>query len=62
MTPKPTITLLMLSVSLSFAEKTRPNVLYLLSDDMRADWGTLGLPVHTPNIDALAESSLTFQV
>ena len=37
------------------------NVLYLISDDMRADWGTYGLPVHTPNIDALAASSLTFE-
>ena len=40
---------------------TTPNVHYLLSDDMRADWGTYGLPVHTPNVDALAKSSLTFE-
>jgi len=36
------------------------NVLYLLADDMRADLGSYGLPVFTPNIDALAESSLLF--
>jgi iduronate 2-sulfatase len=36
------------------------NVLYLLSDDMRADWGTYGLPVKTPHLDALANESLTF--
>ena len=38
----------------------RPNVLYLISDDMRASWGTYGQPVHTPNIDALAERGLLF--
>ncbi len=37
------------------------NVLYLLSDDMRADWHAYGLPVHTPNFDALAKDSLLFE-
>jgi len=39
---------------------TGMNVLYLLADDMRADLGSYGLPVFTPNIDALAETSLLF--
>ena len=37
------------------------NVLYFLADDMRADWGAYGLPVVTPNLDALAKDSLLFQ-
>jgi iduronate 2-sulfatase len=37
-----------------------PNVLYILSDDMRADIGAYGLPTATPNIDALASSGLRF--
>lgn len=28
---------------------------------MRADWGTYGLPVHTPNFDALANKSVLFE-
>ena len=28
---------------------------------MRADWGEYGLPVHTPNLDALARRSLLFE-
>ena len=36
------------------------NVLYFLSDDMRADWGTYGLPVKTPNLDQLASEAMTF--
>lgn len=37
------------------------NVLYLVSDDMRSDWGTYGLPVITPNLDVLAKKSLLFE-
>ena len=37
------------------------NVLYILSDDMRADWGTYGLPVMTPNLDALSKEALLFE-
>ncbi len=38
------------------------NVLYLLSDDMRASIGSYGIPsLHTPNLDRLASSSLLFQ-
>ena len=38
----------------------RKNVLYMLADDMRADWGSYGLPVHTPNLDRLVEEGLRF--
>ena len=38
------------------------NVLYLLSDDMRADIGAYGISsVHTPHLDKLASSSFLFQ-
>eukprot|EP00041_Stephanoeca_diplocostata_P018983 m.402447 g.402447 ORF g.402447 m.402447 type:complete len:633 (-) comp21178_c0_seq8:277-2175(-) len=37
------------------------NVLYFVADDMRADWGTYGLPVITPNLDALAKKSVLFE-
>ena len=36
------------------------NVLYLLSDDMRADLGAYGLPTKTPNLDRLAAEGLLF--
>ena len=34
------------------------NVLYILADDMRADWNSYGLPVHTPNLDKLVAEGL----
>lgn len=37
-----------------------PNLLYILSDDMRSDLGYLGAPAVTPNLDALAKKSLVF--
>ena len=37
------------------------NVLYFVSDDMRSDWHTYGLPVVTPNLDKLAAKSLLFE-
>eukprot|EP00750_Incisomonas_marina_P019135 INCI3228.2.p1 GENE.INCI3228.2~~INCI3228.2.p1 ORF type:complete len:351 (-),score=33.51 INCI3228.2:717-1769(-) len=44
------------------ASKSKPmNVLYILSDDMSARWGSYGLPVHTPNLDRLAGESLRFE-
>lgn len=36
------------------------NILYFLADDMRADWGTYGLPAVTPNLDKLSNSALRF--
>eukprot|EP01062_Namystynia_karyoxenos_P005426 TRINITY_DN118_c1_g1_i1.p1 TRINITY_DN118_c1_g1~~TRINITY_DN118_c1_g1_i1.p1 ORF type:complete len:499 (+),score=105.87 TRINITY_DN118_c1_g1_i1:74-1570(+) len=37
------------------------NVLYILSDDMRADLGAYGLPVRTPALDSLAKEGLLFR-
>ena len=37
------------------------NVVYILSDDMRADLGSYGLPAVTPHLDALAASGVRFQ-
>jgi len=44
------------------AEKAnRPNVLFIIVDDLRPELGCYGTgTIHTPNIDALAERSLTF--
>ena len=36
------------------------NVLYFLSDDMRADWGAYGMPTKTPHLDKLASEGLMF--
>ena len=36
------------------------NVLYILADDMRAEWGAYGLPAITPHLDALAADGLIF--
>ena len=40
----------------------RPNVLYLMADDMRPQIGAYGLPfMHTPHLDGLARDGLLFQ-
>ena len=38
----------------------RLNVLHIISDDMRADWGAYGRPATTPHLDRLASEGLTF--
>jgi len=51
--------LLNLSVA---ADSTRPNVLFIAVDDMRADLGCYGHPtVLSPHLDKLAETSLRFE-
>jgi len=54
---------LLLAAAFSAAAGATPrfNVLYLLSDDMRADLGSYGLPTVTPHLDALAASGLRFR-
>ena len=39
----------------------RPNVLFILVDDLRPELGCYGAPAQTPNIDALAARSVLFQ-
>lgn len=42
--------------------KKKPNVLFLVVDDLRTQLGCYGIPwVHSPNIDKLAEESLLFE-
>src|SRR5882724_9833704 len=47
---------------LSKSAKPKPNVLFLMSDDMRVELGCYGSMFHaqTPNLDALAKSGVRF--
>lgn len=49
------------ALSAAAAPVPRPNVVYILSDDMRADLGAYGLPTKTPNLDKLASQGLLFR-
>ncbi len=42
------------------AATARPNVLFFIADDLRAEFGCYGKPVKTPNIDALAACGVRF--
>ena len=50
------------NVSLSEAEGQKPNIIYILADDLGyADLGCYGqTKIETPNIDALAENGMRF--
>jgi len=39
----------------------RPNVLFIMADDLRAELGTVDYPARTPNLDRLAARGVTFQ-
>jgi arylsulfatase A-like enzyme len=41
-------------------ESTKPNILFIIIDDMNADINCYGGPIQSPNIDLLAESGLRF--
>ena len=53
---------LLLVPTVSAAEpKSKPNVLFIIVDDLRPQLGSYGKPeMHTPNIDRLAESGVRF--
>src|SRR3954452_23754317 len=54
--------LLALAAQARGADPARPNVLFLMSDDMRPDLGCYGHPiVKSPNLDALAASGVRFE-
>ena len=46
--------------SLPAADAARPNVLFILADDLRVEWADEGSPALTPNLDRLAARSLRF--
>jgi arylsulfatase A-like enzyme len=57
------ITLITLSIALSLQAQTKPNIVFILIDDLR--WNTLGCMgdevVKTPNIDRLAQRGTVFR-
>src|SRR4051812_23596656 len=52
----------MLAPAAPAADAQRPNVLFLISDDVRPDLGCYGHPlVKSPNLDALAAAGVRFE-
>ena len=50
--------LILLGATAAAAQK--PNVLFIVADDFRAELASYGSPAHTPNLDRLAKRSLQF--
>ena len=50
-----------LSLPLHAAEPNKPNLLYVIADDLRCDLGCYGGAAKTPNLDALAKRGVLFQ-
>ena len=59
--PLPLVALLMAVSAVGAPRPPRPNVLYMVSDDLRIELPAYGAAhVHAPNIAALANESLVF--
>jgi iduronate 2-sulfatase len=52
--------LMNLPPALPAAETTRPNVLFIMADDLRVELGCYGSPARTPHLDRLASRSVQF--
>ncbi len=52
---------LLLSIQAPPSAVERPNVLFIVSDDLNTDLGCYGAKVHTPGIDALARRGVRFE-
>lgn len=53
--------LLVLFTALLLPAADRPNVLFIVSDDLNTDLGCYGAKVHSPGIDALAKRGVRFE-
>lgn len=42
------------------SRQQRPNIIWIISEDMGPDLGCWGVSVHTPNIDQLAKDNMRF--
>jgi len=50
-----------INTSIAFASKAKPNIIFILVDDMGySDIGCYGGEVHTPNLDSLADNGIRF--
>lgn len=50
----------LLASAAAFAQQRRPNVLFIIADDLNSDVGCYGAAVRTPNIDRLAARGVRF--
>ena len=56
-----TLLLLLTAAVLTLPAADRPNVLFIVSDDLNTDLGCYGAKIHSPGIDALAKRGVLFE-